>query len=159
MTDLTGCRYSHGFIYPSTIQEIRKENVTGLSPLELDYRGGPKWAPTYSSVSRFGEPYIPPFANMSPGQQVEALVEGSELSLLSRLNILRHHPKASGRRDNELSGHTKEGDFLQKLYERRMTIKERYLRDEQERGGTVLVHFIKRDEWFRETAEAFLGDD
>lgn len=80
------------------------------------------------------------------------------MSLLSRLNMLQH-PKASGRRGNEMSEHANEGEFLEKVYERRMTRKERYDGDQEEKGGTVLVHFIRSDEWFRETAQAFLEDD
>lgn len=34
---------------------------------------------------------------------------------------------------------------------------EKYLGDEEERGGTVVVHYIKRQEWFVETMVALLG--
>lgn len=151
-----GVSYSHGFIYPSTIKHVTNEKISDLTPLELEYRGGKKWAPTYSSVTQWAKHYEPPFKGMTANERVEALVEGSEMSLLSRLESAKH---ARGPMGIERSHETtqEEADLIKKLYHDRPTRPERYLNDPKDRGGTVLVHFIKKQEWFMETALAFLG--
>lgn len=140
-----GTVYSHGFLYPSEVERIRAENVTGLSPQTLALRGGKDVADTYSTVSRFGTTYRPYHNDMTATEKVEALVEGSPLSRL---------------RDERSRGQAAVEPLLQKvsrLYGQRPTRAERFLHDEQERGGTVVVHYIKKPEWFIETMVAMLG--
>ena len=89
-----------------------------------------EWA--YSSVSTFGLRYNPPWPNLTTPELVEALVEGSEMSML---------------RDGQGS--------VKEAWERRPS---RSMRFENKRlGGTVVVHFIKKSSWYLETAIAMLG--
>lgn len=150
-----GTVYSHGFLYPSTVQRIREEFLSlGQSgTAEKDnadgYYGGSAVnrsasSLAYSSVSNFGKRYQPPLPNLTPQQQVEALVEGSEMSLLS--------PYSSDPFTSPLRPET--------VMNRRPSIDQRYLGD-WDTGrwgrGTVVVHYVKKKEWFMETVMAFMG--
>lgn len=135
--------YSHGFLFPSEVARTRKRYAEDWKPPHSAWQwsNGPA---SYSTVSRFGDTYAPP-APFTPEQQVEALVEGSELSLL------RDAPRprtAAQRKEQKLQ--------IDAAMARRPTRRERFLGDERERGGTVIVHFIKKSEWFWETAAALL---
>lgn len=88
------------------------------------------WA--QSSVSTFGVRYTPPLADLSASQTVEALVEGSEMSLL----------RAGSPMTREYAWTHREGRAR------------RY--GGARVGGTVVVHFIKEHAWFLETALALL---
>ncbi|KAJ9111373.1 hypothetical protein QFC19_001141 [Naganishia cerealis] len=143
-----GTVYAHGYLYPATVNTIRHENITELPVRELALRGGKTWATSYSTVSKFGAQYTPPSEGMTLGEEVEALVEGSEMSLLGRRSPNSQGSKKSGALDPHL---------LQAVYDRRPTRAQRFLNDSSERGGTAIVHFIKRQEWFMETALALLG--
>ena len=142
-----GTVYSHGFIYPSTIETVRKELKEGISPRVAAMRGG-KEKDSYSSVTKFGTPYRTLLHDMSEGEKVEALVEGSLLSQVRDEMEFRPAEYNNG----ETLRHR-----VDRLFRFRPSRVERFLGDEKERGGTVLVHYIKRVEWFRETAMAILG--
>lgn len=87
---------------------------------------------SHSTVSKFGVRYVPPIADLSSRHSVEALVEGSEMSTL---------------RDG--SPMTPEHAWVHR--------EGRNTRYENKRvGGTVAVHFIKKNMWFLETALALL---
>ena len=137
-----GTVYSHGFLFPSTVTAIREELDDG-GDTGLDLTGGWTNRTTFSSVTKFGRAYSPPLPNLTPSQRVEALVEGSEMSLLS--------PYSSSPSSSPLPPEV--------VMARRPTMEQRY---EGEWGnkwgkGTVVVHFLKEKEWFLETALAFLG--
>jgi hypothetical protein len=134
------------------VENVRKENITALPQSELALRGGPSQAAAYSSVSRFKTAYRPPHSSMSAGAEIEALVEGSELSQAARkLGMQPQDSKASKDRP-QLS--LKE---IEDFYNKRPTRLQRFKGDIGERGGTAVVHFIKRHDWFLETALALLG--
>lgn len=141
-------RYSHGYLFPSTVDTVRSENITELPVEELAVRGGKTWATTYSTVSKFGTRYSPPSEGMTPLQEVEALVEGSEMSLLASRSPNTQRSKKNPPLDPQL---------LQAIYDRRPSREQRFRNNPHERGGTAIVHYIKRQEWFMETALALLG--
>ncbi|KAJ9104532.1 hypothetical protein QFC21_002028 [Naganishia friedmannii] len=143
-----GTVYAHGYLFPATVDTVRHENITELPEDELALRGGKTWATTYSTVSKFGTRYSPPSAGMTPLQEVEALIEGSEMSLLGRSDSNSQRSKKNQPLDPQL---------LQEVYDRRLSRAQRFRNDPRERGGTAIVHYIKRQEWFMETALALLG--
>lgn len=145
--------YSHGFLFPSTVAEIRKDNLTGLHLPIIDARGGEESVEAYSTVSKFGTAYRPPSDDMSVIQQIEALIEGSPLSLLSS-----NTTDASGNQKNQ--AYHKTPSVRHQIYwtfASRPTRMERFLGDPEESGGTVVVHYIKKPDWFVETMIALLG--
>lgn len=171
-----GTVYSHGFLFPSEVTRIRDEITKGLTPGQLhllpsattisgsirsgDYANAADADPslTHSTVSRFGKHYRPPAANLSTEQEVEALIEGSALSKL---------------RDETVGGATGEATprEVDSAWRRRESRKARMgiittsisgvenADDSNAVGGTIVIHFIKRNEWFLETALAFLEDE
>lgn len=149
-----GTVYSHGFLFPSTVRHIRQQYVASLGLDDAGYALSRSTSNhitasasslTYSSVSQFGHPYRPPLPNLTPAQRIEALIEGSELSLLS--------PYSSSSSSSPLLPET--------VMARRPSLNERYEGQWGRRwgAGTVVVHYIKEREWFLETALAFLGDN
>lgn len=90
---------------------------------------------------------------MSAAEQVEALVEGSPLSRL------REYESSSSNHIVQQAFSSTESirQKINRLYSSRPTRLERFMGDEEERGGTVVVHFIKKSEWFVETMIAMLG--
>lgn len=171
-----GTVYSHGFLFPSEVTRIRDEITKGLTPGQLhllpsattisgsirssEYVNAADADPslTHSTVSRFGKHYRPPAANLTTEQEVESLIEGSALSKL---------------RDETVGGATGEATAreVESAWRRRESRKARMgivaasasavgsVDDSGAVGGTVVVHFIKRNEWFLETALAFLEDE
>ncbi|KAI0639453.1 hypothetical protein C8Q77DRAFT_1081266 [Trametes polyzona] len=144
-----GTVYSHGFLFPSEVrrvqqvvrrdlelleQQIESDAGSGGVPPGQDIRAPDKWA--LSTVSKFGTRYAPPVPGLNLEYSVEALVEGSQMSLV--------------REDGALTP-----DFAWEYREGR---RKRYA--DKRLGGTVVVHFIKKNMWFLETAAALLyGDD
>lgn len=144
-----GTVYSHGYLFPSEATRIRKNILsylgsvptlfgdpspstpTAAAPVGGDDSASPtSWA--YSSVSTFGVRYDPPLSNLTTLQGIEALVEGSDMSMLKE-----------------------GGDFTAK--DAWMVREGRRKRYEDKRvGGTIVVHFIKKNPWFLETALALL---
>ncbi|KAL7418065.1 hypothetical protein BDY24DRAFT_332566, partial [Mrakia frigida] len=145
-----GTVYAHGYLFPSTVTRMQEEHLLPPDEPEESLYGyysssstNRTSAFTYSSVSQFGKTYRPPLPNLTPAQRVEALVEGSEMSLLS--------PYSSSPSSSPLPPEV--------VMARRPTMEQRY---EGEWGskwgkGTVVVHYLKEKEWFLETALAFLG--
>lgn len=129
---------------------IRHENISELPVRELALRGGKAWASSYSTVSKFGARYALPTNDLSVAQEVEALIEGSEMSLLMRRPDLSSGDRS--RKPRPMDRHT-----VEEVYDRRPTRSQRFRDDPVERGGTAIVHYIKRQEWFMETALALLG--
>ncbi|KAF9651872.1 hypothetical protein BDM02DRAFT_3109981 [Thelephora ganbajun] len=161
-----GTVYSHGFLFPSEVTRVRKflfsyldtptkhlnrapadperqHHLNGAdggadgqdqvpSGTDVSVRLGTPLAWAHSSVSTFGVRYSPPIQDMSLWHSVEALVEGSDMSML--------------REDSPMTP-----DYAWAHREGRNT---RY--DSQRVGGTICVHFIKKNMWFLETALAFL---
>lgn len=84
--------YAHGFLYPSEVKRIQ-QNITRIPSDTDELLTGPaatnggmaivprSWA--HSSVSVFGTRYVPPSPEMGTPESVEALVEGSEMSMLT----------------------------------------------------------------------------
>lgn len=95
--------------------------------------GPTSWS--YSSVSTFGTRYNPPLSDLTTLQSVEALVEGSDMSKLKE------------------GGDTTANE----AWARREGRRRRY--EGKRVGGTVVVHFIKKNPWFLETALAFLESE
>lgn len=91
------------------------------------------WA--YSSVSTFGVRYNPPLSNLTTLQGVEALVEGSDMSMVRE------------------GGDFSAGDAWAEREGRRRRYEDKRV------GGTIVVHFIKKNPWFLETALALLEGD
>lgn len=145
-----GTVYSHGFLFPSTVAQVRMEEITGADRDQptIAARGGSlAAAQAYSSVSRFNAPFRPLAHDLSAGESVESLIEGSQVSLLDP----RHRPHGT-----TLDPLALRGDIRQ-TYAERPSRKERFLHDERELGGTVVIHYIKKAEWFVETWLALLG--
>lgn len=137
-----GTVYSHGYLYPSEVSSVREEQRLGLPIETVEYRSKFARNPdAYSTVSRYGERYRPPVWGLSDNEQVEALVEGSALSQVHRTPRPRRAAVAK---------------LVDGLMGARPTRDERFLG--KPHGGTVLIHFIKKNEWFAETVAAMLGD-
>ncbi|TCD71562.1 hypothetical protein EIP91_008943 [Steccherinum ochraceum] len=153
-----GTVYSHGFLFPSEVRRVQRDVLfdlkqfwarerernlpEGQAPLVVStspfgpYGTSPSWW-SRSTVSSFGARYTLPIpaSELTTEQSVEALVEGSEMSKLIKV------PGAI-----DPSWQFREG--REKRYEGKRL------------GGTVVVHYIKKNMWFLETAMAFLeGDD
>jgi hypothetical protein len=92
-----------------------------------------QWA--YSSVSTFGVRYNPPLPDLNTLQSVEALIEGSDMSRL----------KEGGNASAADAWIGREGR------------RRRY--EEKRVGGTVVVHYIKKNPWYMEAALALLEGD
>ncbi|KAK8846645.1 hypothetical protein IAR55_005732 [Kwoniella newhampshirensis] len=154
-----GTVYSHGFLFPSAVAEVRSENRTGLSSSTIALRGGPDAAHAYSTVSKFGVAYRSLANDMTAVEQVEALIEGSPLSKLRE--EFRHLPSSSNPQDaTPQQIYSKMENTRQKIdkaFAKRTSRTDRFLGDESERGGTVVVHYIKKPDWFVETMVAMLG--
>ncbi|KAF8974057.1 hypothetical protein BDZ97DRAFT_1912490 [Flammula alnicola] len=142
----SGTVYSHGYLFPSEVTRVKRTMIAdlersaqvplGATPTSAAIGGGAPAAWGHSSVSTFGVRYAPPLPDLSPTHSVEALVEGSDMSLL-----------------REGSPMTPEYAWMHR--------EGRRARYEGKRvGGTVVVHFIKKHVWYLETALALLeGED
>lgn len=89
-------RYSHGFLFPSEVTRVRRNIVsypdktpqdilsdqpaTWPSPIGMNTPTPAAWA--HSSVSTFGVRYLPPVPDLTTPQGVEALIEGSDMSMI-----------------------------------------------------------------------------
>jgi len=140
----SGTVYSHGYLFPSEVTRVKRSMLTYLdkstkaassrisapSVTAVGSVTPSAWA--HSSVSTFGVRYSPPLPNLSPAHGVEALVEGSKMSMLRE-------------------GSPMSPDYAWTHREGHKT------RFEGKRiGGTIVVHFIKKNLWYLETALALL---
>ncbi|KAE9408114.1 hypothetical protein BT96DRAFT_962807 [Gymnopus androsaceus JB14] len=169
-----GTVYGHGFLFPSEVRRIRKHmssalkrllypepssswdpetqalsSLLPLDPEQSDFdpeelltpygRTPSSWA--HSSVSTFHVRYTPPVADLTVLESIEALAEGSEMSLLRSDGS----PSLS-----ELSTQA----AVARAWANREGRSARY--EGKRVGGTIVVHFIKQNTWFLETALALL---
>ncbi|KAG6868597.1 hypothetical protein C0993_000623 [Termitomyces sp. T159_Od127] len=135
--------YSHGFLYPSEATRVKRSMMSYLDKTFIDLltssQGGNSpstpsaWA--YSTVSTFGVRYTPPLPDLSVQHSVEALVEGSDMSRIREGSLMTP-------------------DYAWTHREGRRT---RY--EGKRVGGTVVVHFIKKNIWYLETALALLDGE
>ncbi|KZS96018.1 hypothetical protein SISNIDRAFT_407753 [Sistotremastrum niveocremeum HHB9708] len=147
--------YSHGFLFPSEVTRVRRNiksllqsilydaaytvsnTFSNLHAVTLpDANMASSQSFSYSTVSAFRTRYSPPLPNLTPLQSVEALVEGSAMSLVRDSVALGGADAAWRKREGR-----------RRRYEGKRV------------GGTTVVHFIKRNEWFLETALALLEGD
>ena len=175
---LTRHSYSHGFLFPSYVESLRSQLSQFLSSGKVS-----KLANGHSTVSSFGSTfsyfgswYKPLVPGLPIGERVEALVEGSELSLLRGDRLARNTSEGSSHSQStsqpiqgpskgsgvryENSGAITGAAFRQKvqeIYNNRPTRAERFLGDPEERGGTVLVHYVKSQEWFCRDCDRAVG--
>ncbi|BEI88511.1 uncharacterized protein CcaverHIS019_0112290 [Cutaneotrichosporon cavernicola] len=143
----SGTVYAHGFLFPDEVARVRAERLNGLSDEERIQRtqfGADMDA--YSTVSQFGKRYRPPLRGLSFDEATETLVEGSPMSRLRTEAVDKY---AHSRADMAAR--------VDALMASRPRLEERYLG--AERGGTVVVHYIKRREWFEETGRVLLGEN
>ena len=121
--------------------------------LDVLPRGALSGVDAYSTVSRFGTIYQPISDDLSAVEQVEALIEGSPLSVLAPDEPRKLRPEQRSIDKTRSIRHQ-----ITQAFASRLTRNERYLGDPNERGGTVVVHYIKKPDWFMETMLAFLGN-
>ncbi|KAG8725552.1 hypothetical protein FRC09_011279 [Ceratobasidium sp. 395] len=111
----------------------------GVTPLEDDPRADPRHSSVatfrhryeYNTASHWPTRYRPPRANLTLEQSVEALVEGSGMSMIAP------------------------GADAQKVWEARESWDEKYRNGRV--GGSVVVHYVKKREWWLECVEIMLG--
>ncbi|KAG7450544.1 uncharacterized protein BT62DRAFT_943447 [Guyanagaster necrorhizus] len=140
----SGTVYAHGFLFPSEVTRVKRsvasylanvpQEVTGSMTINTGFLPAPaSWA--HSSVSTFGVRYTPPVSSLSTHEAVEALIEGSDMSTISEGSAM----------SSEYAWAHREGR------------KTRY--ENSRLGGTIVVHFIKKNMWFLETALALLDGE
>ncbi|THH19729.1 hypothetical protein EW146_g1480 [Bondarzewia mesenterica] len=174
----SGTVYSHGFLFPSEAARVRRgimayfdktpQDLTGNSPSVLVAPTGgsgnnapipPAWS--RSTVSSFGRRYSAPLSNLTILQSVEALVEGSDMSLLNEGAFPRSYTKKPPCSSTWACdrGFMDSGSILtaEDAWSQREGRKTRY--EGKRVGGTVVVHFIKKNMWYLETALALLEGD
>ncbi|KAG8782392.1 hypothetical protein FRC15_007037 [Serendipita sp. 397] len=142
-----GTVYSHGFLFPSEASRVRRQ-LTNADPKKTSSPPSVLNTFSHSSVCTFGSRYTPPSPNLTPMQSVEALVEGSAMS---RVGTSSHSE------DLSLEPSVALQRAVNKAWMEREGRRARY--EHKKLGGTVLVHFIKKNEWWEETALALLGGD
>lgn len=122
------------------------------------------WA--HSTVSTFGSSYKEPASDLTTLQSVEALIEGSLLSQIRVINEAREKEKEK-EKDKDTNSNTDPSSGSSQNSTSLLTLEEAYhhregrlTRYEGRRvGGTVVVHFIKKNPWFLEVALALLEGD
>ncbi|KAG6911981.1 hypothetical protein DXG01_000229 [Tephrocybe rancida] len=139
----SGTVYSHGFLYPSEATRIKRSMMSYMDKTFIEVLTSPlggaapsipaAWS--YSTVSTFGVRYVPPLPELSIRHSVEALVEGSDMSMIREGSPMTP----------EYAWTHREG--RKKRYEGKRV------------GGTVVVHFIKKNIWYLETALALLDGE
>lgn len=145
-------RLSHGFMFPDVVQSIQDDTDYFLPP-----RLPPHMIDIWSTVSPYNRPYRPPLMNLTIPQQLEALTEGSPMSMWHKHNrpffpstksMSYHLGRAVGNLAQE----------VEKAWLRRPTRAER-MKLADKMGSTVLVHKVRKDEWWMETALTLLGQE
>lgn len=148
-----GTVYSHGFLFPSEAARVRQaQTKTGKAEKKT---GAPRDSDvlSHSSVCSFGTRYQPPINDLTPLQSVEALVEGSALSRIGAV-LDKTGPRLRGYPADPATVLRR---AVQRAWETREGRRTRY--EGKKLGGTVVVHFIKRNEWWEETTLALLGGE
>ena len=206
-----GTAYSHGFLFPDHVAEIKNEIRYGIPSAEIGRRGGLRAALSHSTVSKWKVQYKPPHKGMSIEEEVEALVEGGgrwdKNGGLKNLTIKPQYPRdqvvfqpsdprirpAGLQPQHALQSHQVGFDRQTGYHETSMHAshppqrpndsfygsavatklplptsgdadgsaaalrRKRYLG--LPHGGTIVVHYAKKHEWFLEAAVALLGRD
>ncbi|KAG8706979.1 hypothetical protein FRC11_007788 [Ceratobasidium sp. 423] len=166
--DTARVRYAHGFLFPSEVQRVKKSIAGDGTPEQIQNMSLPmSWeidSPEYSwsSVTGASLGYLPSrLRNLTLAMEVEALIEGSALS--EELS-----PRRRGKYENHANGYAPEvpgnqergmvsqWGRIQAAYDLKQDLQTRYLG--KNLGGTVVVHYVKKEEWFLETSLALLGD-
>ena len=63
--------YAHGFLFPDEVERVRLEGRRGLTEEETKRRGGTiEWVQSWSSVSQWKTPYLPPSESMTMEEEV-----------------------------------------------------------------------------------------
>jgi len=147
----SGTIFSHGFLFPSEVERIRQEVLAPRpprdgaeeeeTPEELEdpsFSTVSRWKNrySYSADSSWASRYVAPHTNLTVAQSIEALVEGSEMSLVK-----------SDASEAELEA----------VFHKRESRSEKY--KGKRVGGTVVVHYVKRNEYWLECEAAFLSRD
>ncbi|CAE6437474.1 unnamed protein product [Rhizoctonia solani] len=133
-----GTVYSRGFLFPSEVGRVREleaargedEQVEGVDE---------RWSSvatyrhryTYKTATHWPTRYVPPRSNLTLAQAMEALIEGSGMSLLGP-----------------------EQDPTE-VFAQRESWEEKFRGTKV--GGSVVVHYVKRREWWLECVEVLLG--
>lgn len=145
--------YSHGFLFPSYVTQIRQEEMLGLVDDNEKKRRGQghrEQSDAYSTVFKWNHSYKEPRNNMPIVDKVAALIEGSDDSLSEEERkqgvVGTHRQSLSERMEGR---HV--SIYINFTY---LSLADRNI----QWGGTVIVHYVKRHEWFYETALAFLTD-
>lgn len=150
----SGTVYARGFLFPSEAERVQKEIMGDIerwnkakadalrtqsdsdSYVEVFGPGAaipPSWV--RSTVTTFHVRYTPPVPDLPLNYSVEALVEGSEMSRLTKRNATMA----------DMAWRTREGRA--RRYQGKRV------------GGTTVVHSIKKHMWFLEAAAALLEGD
>lgn len=147
----SGTVYARGFLFPSEQERIQKEVMDDLArwdkakSFSLTAQGDPDsyvkvfgpsgvTPPSWvrSSVTTFHVPYSPPFPDLPLNYSLEALVEGSGMSQLTKRNA----------------------SLADEAWRNREGRVKRY--QGKRVGGTTVVHSIKKHMWFLEAAAVLL---
>lgn len=159
-------RMAHGFLFPNVVSHIRSttEHLAGhVPPLPSSFYS------SWSTVTDWLVPYSPPpsLAPLSASERIEAMIEGSAMSLLHPHN--RRYANATTTSNvkpalpEEVTAPLRQGEGerlsrqqVQQAWERRQSMEER-MTGYEETGSTVYVHEVKQDAWWIEVGLALLG--
>ena len=177
----SGTVYGHGFLFPSERRRVAEQVANwrnGSHSVATEDWAPEQWTPgppdvntplppaspflSRSSVSTFGRRFAYPWANLTLDAQVEALVEGSGLS--SALGAEEPRWDTSMRAMGEMETYEERYTYRPPVTAAPVPVPSTVEREVNAFGprgigigGTVVVHFIKRNEWFLEAAMALLG--
>ncbi|EUC55697.1 sugar porter (SP) family MFS transporter [Rhizoctonia solani AG-3 Rhs1AP] len=134
-----GTVYSKGFLFPSEIERVRTFEATRDQGEPQEGAVDVRWSSvstyphryTYKTATHWPTRYVPPRSNLSLPHAMEALIEGSGMSLLG--------PDQDPRT----------------VYDQRESWEEKFRGAKV--GGSVVVHYVKRREWWLECVEVLLG--
>ncbi|KAH7335539.1 hypothetical protein B0J17DRAFT_670562 [Rhizoctonia solani] len=133
-----GTVYSRGFLFPSEVGRVREleasrgeQEEEGVVDVRSSSVASYRYRYTYKTATHWPTRYVPPRSNLTLPQAMEALVEGSGMSLLAP--------------DQD----------PQEVFERRESWEEKFRGGKV--GGSVVVHYVKRREWWFECVEVLLG--
>ncbi|CAD6922706.1 unnamed protein product [Tilletia controversa] len=157
----TGTAYSHGYLFPDYVDKLKRiaaqeasqdasgaiVGAGGHFPSGSSVHGkvpepprSAEWRQKHSAstVSKWQEPYVVPVPGMTIEEEIEALVEGG-----GRWDgFWTHSAKPHSAAPEEDAAQVRARRYLNRPH-----------------GGTVVVHFLKKSEWFLETTLALLGTD
>ncbi|CUA68960.1 hypothetical protein RSOLAG22IIIB_13877 [Rhizoctonia solani] len=133
-----GTVYSKGFLFPSEFERVREmeasrgdQDEPGVVDIRWSSVATYRHRYSYNTATHWPTRYVPPRSNLTLPQAMEALIEGSGMSLLTA--------------DQDPD----------EVYARRESWEEKYRGAKV--GGSVVVHYVKRREWWLECVEVLLG--